>query len=390
MATPSHYIHVYQRPKQGTSFLKRYLAYNYQHTISNQGWFDTASCDLSVTSETEGQRILEQYLGCYVAVYVDNPVVPVWEGLINRITFNSGGASYTISLDEMANRVSVMYVGAANAQGNTPIVNNATSQAIYGIKQDQIEVGVDTGGGTQRTLLRDTLLAQRAFPQTSYSQAGGNSNLVHLECLGIFHTLEWEKLFTALAATNKAFNTAVTNAVTGLANGATFFDNTITSGIVANAGQAPDQQRGVSTWERIMKIAEAGDATNYWVAGITPTNKNTGKRTFYYRKANFNVDYTARQADGLKPRNEFGKLIPPWLVVPDVAIRVTDTLVGYDTTLTTDLRAAYIQSIQYDANNQSVQWFGADDTTARAAFMLKRGFKPLSRAFGAPMRILSA
>jgi nucleosome binding factor SPN SPT16 subunit len=53
-----------------------------------------------------------------------------------------------------------------------------------------------------------------------------------------------------------------------------------------------------------------------------------------------------------------------------------------------DIPPRTIQSIQYNANSQSVQWFGADDTTARAAFLLKRGFKPLSRAFGAPTRTI--
>jgi hypothetical protein len=146
-----HYLHVYQRPKQGTSFLRRYLAYNYQHTITNRGGFDTASCDIAVQSENEGQKYLNQYLGCFVAIYVDNPAVPDLGRFINRITFNSGGASYTISLDEMANRVSVVYTGATNVAAETTVVNNTISQAIYGIKQDQIELGVDPSAARKTT-----------------------------------------------------------------------------------------------------------------------------------------------------------------------------------------------------------------------------------------------
>lgn len=386
MPTPIHYLHVYQRPKQGSLFIKRYPAINYQHTISNQGWFDTASCDVAVNSEIEGQRILNQYLGCRVAFYVDNPAQPIWEGLVNRMTFNSGGASYTISLDEMANRVSVVNNAVNNVGSETPLVNDATSQSIYGIKQDQIEFGVDPGTA-HRTNLRDTVLAQRAFPQSSYSQANGNRNLVRIECIGMFHTLEWEKLFTVTpVSTTQSYNTAITGILSGLANGSTFFNNADTSQITSVATLTAVQQRGVSAWERLLKLAESGDGTNYWVVGITPTDKNKGTRVLYYRIANLNINYTARQSDGLKPRTQFGRLIPPWLVVPDVGIRVIDTLVGYDTTLQTDLRSTYIQSVQYEANTQSVQWFGTDDTTARAAFMLKRGYKPLSRAFGAPIR----
>jgi hypothetical protein len=384
-----HYLHVYQRPKQGTSFLRRYLAYNYQHTITNRGGFDTASCDIAVQSDTEGQQILEQYLGCFVAIYVDNPAVPVWEGLVNRITFNSGGASYTISLDEMANRVSTVYTGVTNVAAETTAANNTASQAVYGIKQDQIELGVDTSAATQKNLLRDTALAQRAFPQSSYGQAQGNTDIVHLELIGIYHTLEWVKFFTGLTTATSAFSANIIAVLAANPNGATFFNNTDTANISTNVATAPNQERGSSFWDRILRITEAGDGTNYWVCGVTPTDRNTGRRAFYYQLANTAIEYSALKSDGLKPRNLYGKPIRPWAVVPDRGIRVNDALVGSGGTIQTDPTQVYIQRIQYDANSQQVQWFGADDTTARAAFLLSRGFKPIAADFGAPLRTIA-
>lgn len=385
---PNHYINVYQRPKQGSSFIKRYPVYNYQHSISNQGWFDTASCDLAVHSDTEGNDILNQYLGAFVRIFVDNPVLPIWEGLINRITFNAGGASYTISLDEMANRVSVVYNAAANVATEVTPVNNTNSQAIYGIKQEQIEFGADPSAGTQRTVLANTILAQRAFPQTSVSQAQGQTNLVHLELIGIFHTLEWEKLFTVTTAASTAFNTRITVLLGVLAN-TVFFDTADFTQIVTNAATTPNQQRA-NFWDIFQRIAESGGGGTYYVAGILPTDPNIGTRRFYYRQYNSAVEYTALQADALKPRNLYGKPIAPWLVVPDRVIRVTDTLVGFGSSIVTDPRETYIQSIEYDANSQSVKWFGADDTTARAAFQLKRAYKALSKNMPntAPLRTL--
>lgn len=378
MAIPVHYIHVYQRPAQGSAFIKRYPVYNYQHSIVNQGWFDTASCDLAVRSFSEGNDILLGYLGAFVQIYVDNPLMPIWEGLINRITFNYGGASYTISLDEMANRVSVVYTGAANAAAEVSPTNNTVSQAIYGIKQDQIELGADATAATQRTVLRNTILAQRAFPQTSVSMPMGNTNTVHLELIGIFHTLEWVKFFTT-AATTAAFGTQVAAVVGVDPNGTTFYNNADASQISANAATVTQQVRGQSYWEYLQKIAEAGDGTNYWLAGILPTDPNTRTRRFYYRIQNANTEYTAYQKDGLKPRNTYGQPIAPWLIVPDRAIRVQDTLVSFGSNISTDPRVTYIKSIQYDATSQQVQWFGDDDTTARAAFQLKRAFKPLGK-----------
>lgn len=390
MPIPQHYLHVYQRPAQGSRFIERYTAFSYQHTIVNQGWFDTASCDIAVRSESEGQKILNQYLGCFVAVYVDNPAEPIWEGLINRITFNSGGASYTISLDEMANRLSVVYTGAANAAAETTIINNTTSQAIYGIKQDQIEFGADPSApaATQRTNLQATMLAQRAYPQTAITQQQGAQNIVHLELIGIYHTMEWAKQFTGTSTGTITSTASITAYVNNNPNLTTFFDSTDVTQIGTNAMTVPIQQRGNTYWDVILKETEAGDGTNYWVCGITPTNKATGKRVFYYRQANTSVVYTASKGDDLRPRNLFGRPVKPWLVIPDRAIRVIDALVGLNGTVQLDPSLTYIQSIQYDANSQKVQWFGADNTTARAAFLLNRGFKPLGEDFGAPERTI--
>lgn len=390
MTIPLHSLHIYQRPSQGSGFIQKYPVYNYQHSIAVQGWFDTASCDLVVRNDSEGWQFLNSFLGSFIQVYVDNPAQPIWEGLINRITFNTGGASYTISLDEMANRVSIVYTGAVNAAAETAVVNNTVSQGIYGIKQDQIEFGADPSAGTHRTLLGNVILAQRAFPQTAVSMAMGDANLIHLELIGIYHTLEWEKLFIALTAATSAFSTRITGLLGIVGNGTTFFNNADTTQISTNAATTPQQQRGISFWEVFQKIAEAGDGTNYWITGITPTDFNTKTRRLYYRQANFAVEYIANQSENLKPRTVYGAPIRPWLVVPDRAIRVQDTLIGFGTSVQTDPRVTYIQSIQYDANSQQVQWFGADDTTARAAFQLKRAFKPLSKNMpgSAPTRVI--
>lgn len=381
-----HHIHIYQRPKRGSGFLNRYTIYNYQHSICNQGWFDTASGDIAVKSDSEGQYILENYLGCFVAIYVDNAVLPIWEGFINRITFNSGGIAYTISLDEMANRVSVIYTGAANVMTQTAVVNNTTSQAIYGIKQTQLDLGANPSASTQPTVLRDTILAQQAYPQRAIGQAQGNANIVHFELLGMYHTLEWTKYFTGLTAATSQFGTDTAGIIGVDPNGATFYDNTNTTKVSANTATVAQQDRGSSFWEHLLKTAEAGDGSNYWICGILPTNPNTGKRLFYYRQANLTVEYTALKANMLKPRSVFGKPVAPYLVVPDRAIRVTDALLPFNGSLQIDPTVVYIQKVDYDANSQTVRWFGADDTTARAAFRLNQGFLPVGVDFGAVPR----
>jgi hypothetical protein len=219
---------------------------------------------------------------------------------------------------------------------------------------------------------------------------GGDTNLVTLEMIGIFHTLEWEYLFTATpVTTTTAFDVRITGTLLpSLPNGATFFDNTDFSQISANAATTPNQNR-MSYWEKILQIAEAGDASNYWLAGITPTNPQTNKRVLYYRQANAATEYTARQSDSLRIRDLYGRYVPPWTVVPDRAVFVSDVLVGYNTAVAVDPRLTYIFRIQYDANTQQVQYFGADDTTSKGAFMIKRGFRPNKRYYGGTIRTIA-
>lgn len=389
MPVPIHTLSVFQRPKEGSGFIKRSIALNYKHTIAAQGGFDTASCDIAVRSQGEGQDWLNNYLGCFVQAFADDPITPIWEGLINRITLNSGGISYTISLDELANRVTISWSNGsvspdAFAVGTT--ANSTTSQALYGIKEATIEFGFNKSNTSGHpNALRDTIIAQRAFPQTSISQGGGNTNLVSLEMIGIFHTMEWQ-LPTAGTSASQNLDAQVTTIMAALANGNTFFDNSDTSKVIANAILTPSQKRAQSYWETIQKIAEAGDGTNYWVAFITPTDWNTKKRILRYQIQNAATVYTARSRDGLRIRNLYGQIVPPWTVKPDCGVLVTDVLIGFNSAVTTDPRLTYIFSVQYDANLQTVQYFGADDTTAKGAFMLKRGFKPYGRSFGAGLR----
>lgn len=397
MSAPNHTICIFQRPKEGSGFIRRMNAYNYRHSITAQGGFDTASCDVAVRSQGEGQEYLDRYLGCRVFAYADNPYEPIWEGFINRITFNSGGIAYTISLDEMANRVEIKHsndgvtVNGVGTIVTSPIVNSTTSQNLYGIKHASIEFGYNRNGNTGHpNALRDTVLAQRAFPQTAVTQGSGDTNLVTLEMLGFFHTLEWEVVNYVSAATTQ-FNTHITtNLLPALGNGTTFFDNTDFADVTTNATATTGTTRnGQTYWEVIQKIAEAGDATNYWIAGIGATNPQTGKRRLYYKQVNAATEYLARARDGLRIRNLYGRIVPPWTVRPDRSVLVSDVLVGYQANIQVDPRLTYIFRIEYDANNQRIQYFGADDPTAQGAWMLRKGFKPYGRSFGAGLRVVS-
>lgn len=384
MPLPTHSLNLYQKPKLGTSFIKRLPVYNYKHSINAIGGFDTASCDIAVRSRDEGQQFLDQYIGNRVAFFVDNPVEPIWEGFINRMSFNAGNVQYSAGLDEMCNRARSLYTPAAGGTTQTAVTNNTASQAIYGIKQEQIDLGY-MGNGSGVTLMQQVLLAQRAYPKTSMQPSQGAGGLLHIEFLGFYHTLEWEDYRQAVAG-NVQLGNLVDTILGGVVNTTTFFDNGDTTLTAANTSLIDGQTvNGETKWQVLEKIAEHGDASNYWVIGITPTDFQLGTRRFYYQTASTTVTYTARQADGLRIRNLYGQLIDPWRVRPDTGIRVSDMLIGWNG-VGDNPTETYIKKIDYDANTQRATYSGDDDVTAEGVFNFKRFNNAIGKRLGAPRR----
>lgn len=386
-----HVMHLHEKPAVGNDFMGSRRVYNYRHTISAVGGFDTASCDIAVRSRDEGIDFLDKYIGNRVAFYVDNPAEPIWEGFINRMTFDAGGVQYTISLDEMANRIRVVYTQAATSnditQGAaaTATTKSTYSQSLYGIKQEQIDLGLMTAA-TGATVLRDTVLAQKALPKSSIIPGGNGGGLLHIELLGFYHTLMWED-FRQTTAGSVQLGNFVDTIIGGILNGTTFFDNADTSLTIANTNTTNQQTMKAETvWDVLKKIQETGNTTNYFVIGISPTDFQTGTRRFYYQQASSDIKYTARQSDGLRIRNLYGQIVPPWTVRPDAGIRVSDMLIGWNG-VGDNPTETYIMKIDYDANQQSVVYAGDDDISAEGAFNFRRFNKAHGKRFGQDRRL---
>lgn len=388
--TPPITLNIYQKPAIGSAFIRRHVVTNYRHKISAYGGFDTASCDIPMTFG-QAERFLEQMIGNRVAAYASNPIEPIWEGLISRITFEYGPIVYTASLEEMANRVRSTFsdgTGAAAAMQQTAVSNNTDSRAIYGIKEVSMDMGVYPGTPSATTgdkALRNLTLAARAWPQASTAfQGSAGQALVHVECIGFYQTLDWS-IYQQTTITQVAPSTLIATVIGGDANGTTFYDNTDTALIASNGGGFTFQQSnrsGMGRGQFIQQIIEMGDGTNLWVWGVTPTDFNTGKRRFYYRQAAPTVKYTTRLREGAgQIRNLYGKVISPWEVRPDAGIRVNDALVAWDLQ-GDDPRVVFMQSVDYDAERGQVSYQSADDLTVEGVFRIKKRFKATNIRFG--------
>lgn len=380
-----HTINIYQRPAQGSAFVARYPVTGYRHRITAMGGYDTASCQISAPGYA-ADLFLERHLGALVRVYADNPAMPCWEGLITRITTGD----YTVALQDMANRMTVQYTTYSGYSSSVTTPSNDTdSQAAYGIKEDTLEWGAGFAPDTNETRqarLQATALEMRAWPQKSVTD--GKAGVISIEMEGIYHTLEWEK-YRYMSSGIVTYSTWITGTfLPGLANSSTFFDNTDMSAISTNAANRRNYETGSrSAWEVLQKLAEAGDGATRWIVGITPTGFGESTRRLYYRAANDDIEYTARLSDGRRPRNLYGRLVAPWEVRPDRGIRITDVLLGWSG-VGDNPTETYITQVEYDAESQSVKWYGNDSVEAEAQFQLNKGYLPTNKRFGSPLRTL--
>lgn len=382
-----HWINFYQRPLQGGAFFKRYIGYGYKHSIVAAGGFDTMSCQIAV-SRSEAEQFFER-LGYEVSVYIDNPARRAWHGFLNRVTATLGNTVVTSSLDEMSNRVTVVYSASdVSATATTTTTDNVTaSQAVYGIKEGFLDGYAIRGTALGKfDDLRSTVLNTHAWPQqsTAYNSAGGGANsLLQIECLGLYHTLQWEKyLVTAGAAANAD---AILSAQ--LPNFQTlYFDPSVTRYIVANSAftQNPQNNMGNTYWEFFQSIQEAGDGSNRWIMGVSAPEDTGGAPYFYYRASNTDIEYIIRRKDP-KVRNVYGQYINPWDIRPDRGCRVADILTGWNG-IADDPATFYIETVEYDAETQSVVFGSGDDISLNGVFNLRHYFNRYGKRFGVTRR----
>lgn len=406
---PAHFVNIYDNPlaatgTQGTRFERRLQAYNYTHSISAFGGFDTMTCTFAVDIET-AEAILINNLGSRVACYVDDNR-PIWEGFINRITYRPGGMEFTRSFDEMANRVRVLYYRTSTGatEGNSTVVNNTSSQALYGIKDATYDADINYGANvTQKAAVRTIKLAQNAFPLVSSRFSSGGA-LITIECQGFYWLWDWSiyQNTSVTLRTASIFVIRLANNTTASVpdNMLRIYQTGVGSGspaaarIVVNSSfNISDENTSGQTYLQVLQgVTESGNGSIPWVLGITPPDPLASgalSRLVYYQPANLNVIYTTKALS--EPgviRDSFGRKIDPWRVQADGVIRVTDVLAGYNLA-GSDPRQTYIQQVNYNAETQTVTYQGIDDITNSGAFGLRQRYKKHGRRLkDAPLRVI--
>lgn len=372
-----HWLTLYRRPQEaltaGEQMVGRYRAYNYSHRISSFGWFDTASCDVQVRGTGQQSNVLERLLGTRAAIHVLDPIQPVWEGFVNRVSFVKNGVEWSISLEAMVNRVAVVYSNTSVSPAASTLavaVNDTTSQGVYGIKGTLVDLPKNYGA-TGVTTYQNTILALNSWPQASLNAVSSPDSLIKLELLGFWHTLGWSFYSTGGIA-DFAMDLMVRTLLPADANGSLFYANADFTEIVANAATTPLQNyTRQDSLTGMRRITEGGDGSTAWIAGMGERNFNTGTRRVYYRQASTTTRYRARLGDGLRLRDIYGKPVHGWDVRPDCGLQISDLVPGWSGQGDNPAEM-YVDSIDYDGNTGQVTLAGADDKRVEGIYQLKR------------------
>ncbi len=124
---------------------------------------------------------------------------PAWWGYIHAVQVQDGARALRVSLEEMANSVSVAYRAFSPTQPGgqgerllTPWVSDAVSAAVYGAKQGLFSLGPGLPADAQAYAA--TLLAQHSVPRVAAAgmERPASGALARIECRGWWQTLDWQ------------------------------------------------------------------------------------------------------------------------------------------------------------------------------------------------------
>lgn len=150
-----------------------------------------SSASVSVSGpESELLRVFD-WLMCPIAIYQDGEIV--WWGFVHDATLNLGGVSVGLSMDKLANKITVAYELASpgsdiGERATTAAANDTDSQTVYGIKE--LLATSTASSATAATTYRDRLLDILANPPKTLGMGDGAVGLT-LECKGWFSTFGW-------------------------------------------------------------------------------------------------------------------------------------------------------------------------------------------------------
>lgn len=308
---------------------------SYTHIIKALGGFDKANFNIKGTRD-----YLEEWFadGLMRRVVMLNPEgLTAWEGYVSRIILNVGTLQRTKSVENMFNRVYMIFspidvstapVGLSEETTNL-VFNHLPSQADFGIKATVIKGGEITHGDAfdwSRTILDSRGDIQIGENITTSSK---NTLNIKIEAKGYWHTLEWLPYINDAAVGEIQAHQVISEILE--------FFNEINPGWISTNFNLMDynfrlERRGADEFKTCLSLIKdiinrGGSGGERWVGGIYDD------RQFIYKAAeDFNMMYgddsfLIRELKDKAQRifdQSLDAEVKPWDLRPDQILRTTD------------------------------------------------------------------
>lgn len=258
----------------------------------------------------------------------------VWNGWINRLALTEGGSTRIKTIDQMANRIIVIYTPMdttqnppqAGAQTSTT-VNDTDSQGVYGIKVAVVSGGEATSteataqANSQLDALKDIVITEQVV-------LGGKAPQLEVEMRGYAHMADWYTYTQTGSSGTATADTVVQAIIAADPNSVISTDDLDIDTSTTSIEQYFDgKKRG---WQIITEIAGIGDTSDPWAAAIY-----NGRRVVFKKMEGIDSNgnpkttnkYTPLEKQATDAGERFiergGSEVFPWQIRPDRLVYTT-------------------------------------------------------------------
>jgi len=335
---------------------------SYEHEILANGGFWSARLSFTAPRQ-ELESWFGQGLNRHIEVYGPELTV-LWEGFVNQITYSAGTLTAVHGpVMQVTNRASVTYTPILDATTTPPTVGTQTttvidddddSRALYGVLESVLSQGqlLDDGTTDEAEQIRDTFLAENAWPQSSEDLGLGDTAQpsITLDLLGYVHRFQRYVFQDTTAATVQISNNAGTGklqlAIADDPNGMFPADyNRMDNNALLTSRYENDNRMA---WDVIQELVGVGDVNDTrYTFGVYEGRVAT------YAAMPTTVTYQHRIGGAAMRLEGYGseQEIMPWLVRPARWLFLPDFLVGQSTPTIRrrDPRYVFVEAVRYTA-----------------------------------------
>jgi hypothetical protein len=323
---------------------------SYEHSISATFGFESMRVTLA-TDVDEALEMLSSWLMASTVVAAPDGEI-IWEGYLARIDAQFGQETRSVSLDQMANRVTVRYTTVLGTQASTGPLSDSTSIARYGTKDTVLSLPETTLTAAQN--FRAAELARRKDPRMTPSTEirSGEAGVVQVTLVfaGWYDTLGW--LLTSNTATSSAMTTTQVGNLLATAAATNPFIATTTADIEAsNISDTQYIAPDTTIRDAIERLLRQGQSSGQRLAWGVYENRRFRVKT--WAGANPTTITYRRQLGSttLLTRSE----VLPWLVRPDAMYEVADLLDNAPVGTTPDAAGrCYIERVVFRVSGEGI------------------------------------